>query len=572
MLRKLRPVYKYFFVTLLLAAIVLNLFYAVNYAYTEREILKRENQTSLRQTVYYFDRYMHEIEDISNSIAISSKVQDLFKTASNKGYINYYSYRDCKNYLSEFTLPIVKLYRIDLYVDRHSSLITSDTGVYYNMMHEKGDEAEYANTLSQKKPETLWLQKYNEILPSSIRKYREGDVLTLQKPLYSIYNGKKEGVLFMHVLLSDLEQLIDFEDGNSFTEVVGKNGNSIIEGEQREYYSYHIVEDRSDYSGFLFTKYYQEPSFLGYMEQTTAVSLLLILFFGIVFWVLIRISEKRMFYPVATLLSGFAELEKGDFSYRLDEKRSDMFGKIFQHFNQMSERLEKLMLALSKERLQRNEFKYQLLQMQIKPHFLYNLFNNMIWLAAQREYESLERFVTATAGYYKTALNQGEQDITLGQNRKQLEYYAEIQRMRFHEDVELDFDFPEEVLGDRIPNLLLQPLVENSIVHGIRETEPYMQMHIRISARRYPENLYLEVWDNGRGIPRMVLEDIQKELKNYSVDGSKYFALVNVVGRLANRYHDKAAFEIDSIENKWTKVTITIPVQEREDVSTDNSR
>lgn len=566
MLKKIRPVYKYFSITLLAAATVLNLFYAFNYAHTERELLMREHKTSLKQTVYYFDRYMHEIEDISNSIAISSKVQQLFKTASNNGAINYYDYRDCKNYISEFPLSISKIYRIDLYVMKRDTLLTSDTGVYYSMLKKEGEVSGYAEHLSGLNPETAWVQDYSKILPYSIRKYREGEVLTFQRPLYSIYNGRLEGFLFMHVLLSDLKKLIDFDNENSLTEVIGQNGAIIIGEEQKSHQGYRMVNDGSDYSGLAFTNYYWDPPFIRYLGQSIGVSLLLIILFGVVFAILIRISERRMFYPVNTLLHGFSELENGDFSYRLDENRNDLFGKIFRHFNRMSERLEQLMLDISRERLQRNEFKYQLLQMQIKPHFLYNLFNNMIWLAAQKEYESLERLIIATAGYYRTALNQGKYDITLRENQKQLEYYAEIQKMRFHENFELEFDLPAEVIEYRIPNLLLQPLVENSIVHGIYDTGSHIQMHIRVSAALKEGTLYIEVWDNGRGIERERLSDIRRELENYAVDGSKYFALVNVLGRLRNRYHDGVKFEIESVEKKWTKIGISIPVPEKEDV------
>lgn len=270
-----------------------------------------------------------------------------------------------------------------------------------------------------------------------------------------------------------------------------------------------------------------------------------------------------MFYPVTTLLNAFDRVEKGEFDIRLDEDRNDLFREIFQHFNQTAMRLKQMIDELSNERTRRNEFKYRLLQMQIKPHFLYNLFNNMIWMVEQKDYEKLEVLINATAGYYKTALNYGNKDIMLAENQKQLEYYGEIQRIRFGEKFTLHVDFTEDVQFLSIPNLLLQPLIENSILHGTKNVEAEV-ITIEVTGKLLEGRLHLEVWDNGSGIDSETLKDIRVEMKNYEDNGTKYFALVNVAARLQNRYKGKARMMIDSSYGKWTRVVIEIPVHEVE--------
>ncbi len=105
-----------------------------------------------------------------------------------------------------------------------------------------------------------------------------------------------------------------------------------------------------------------------------------------------------MFDPVKQLLDGFHRMEKGNFELRLTKDRNDIFGELFYGFNHMAEQLQKMIDQLSEERAHRNEIKFRLLQMQIKPHFLYNLFNNMIWMMEQKDYEKLEVLIQSTAG------------------------------------------------------------------------------------------------------------------------------------------------------------------------------
>lgn len=267
-----------------------------------------------------------------------------------------------------------------------------------------------------------------------------------------------------------------------------------------------------------------------------------------------------MFEPADTLLRGFKDVEEGNFTVRLNDRRNDVFGDLFGGFNHMAERLEYMIEELNNERTRRNEFKFSLLQMQIKPHFLYNLFNNMIWMMEQKDYERLEVLIQSTAGYYKSALNYGNQDIMLMENQRQLEYYAKIQKIRFGDTFTFSVDFPEKVQFYSIPNLLLQPLVENSIIHGLKGKKEIC--HIRVSARLEGQMLVLVTEDDGCGIPKETLKDIRNELKRYEGDGNRYFALINITARLHSRYKERADFVIDSEQGRGTCVTIRIPLDE----------
>lgn len=554
----IRPIYLYFFITILAAAVIINIVYMIYYSYITQKIDHQERSRTLSQTVYFTDRFVEEIEDSANVFSISAPVQKLMTYRARKNYLDY---ADCSELLSGYTMMVPGIYRIDLYIKNNRTLVTSTEGVFYDLSEE--ESALYQNYIEQDE-KWFWAMDYRGKEPELIARNRNEPYIGLIKPVYSKYTGKKEGVACISLRISELEKMLPVKDGknDTFSILYGETlitetsvaGNGVV-GQK--------LSQESEYSGLRFEYSYSKANLLMNGVAVFGVIFALTAFFAVLFFILVEISERKMFYPVTTLLNAFDRVEKGEFDIRLDENRNDLFREIFQHFNQTAMRLKQMIDELSNERTRRNEFKYRLLQMQIKPHFLYNLFNNMIWMVEQRDYDKLEVLINVTAGYYKTALNYGNKDILLAENQKQLEYYAEIQRIRFGETFTLHVDFAEEVQFLSIPNLLLQPLIENSILHGTKNVEDRV-ISVEVTGKLLDGRLHLEVWDNGCGIDPETLKDIRVEMRNYEDNGTKYFALVNVAARLQSRYKGCARLMIDSRYGNWTRVVIEIPVCEVE--------
>jgi len=551
--KQIRPVYVGFLGTLMTAAIILNLVYMVYYSYDMRKLDEAEKTRILNQTVFYTDRYMKEVEDGANMLFISSDVQKLMSYRVNKDYLDYMA---CVDLLVEYSMALPNIYRIDLYVQNARTLLTSSEGVFYDLSEE--ERAVYETYMASEE-NWFWDLSYGGQEPKMVTQTRNGRYISLIKPVVSRYTGKKMGVLCMSIELSELQNLLPEMEPGKEAMCLSYRGQTVF-GESLDRMGVRNISKTSDYSQMMFD-YYYTPRKTEILNPQFVMSIGLILtMFMAIFFVIVRISERRMFDPANTLLKGFEDMEQGKFQVRLDTGRDDLFRELFCGFNHMAERLERMIEELSDERTRRNEFKFRLLQMQIKPHFLYNLFNNMVWMMEQKDYERLEVLIQSTAGYYKTALNYGNRDIMLIDNQKQLEYYAEIQKIRFGDRFTFQVLFPEEVQFYSIPNLLLQPLVENSIVHGLEGKEDIC--HISVWAETEGDMLVLVVEDNGCGIEPSELINIREEIENYEEDGSKYFALVNIVARLHNRYKDQAAFFIDSRLKEGTKVTIKVPLSE----------
>lgn len=552
----IRPIYLYFFVTILAAAMIINIVYMVYYSYITQKIDNQERSRTLSQTVYFTDRFVKEIEDCSSVLSIAASVQKLLTYRVEKDYLDY---ADCAEMLSGYTMTVPGIYRIDLYIRNNDTLLTSAEGVFYDLAEEENQGYRDYFDRSEK---WFWDMEYRGREPEFVARNRNERYISLVKPVYSRFTGKKEGVVCISINLSELEKILPAASEKGDVMTVSYH-DARVTGQLPENLGERRLTQVSEYSGLAFDYYFPKPNLLMNSMTVFWVIFALTAFFAALFFILVEISERKMFYPVTTLLEAFDKVEKGQFDIRLDDNRNDLFRDIFQHFNQTAARLKQMIEELSNERTRRNEFKFRLLQMQIKPHFLYNLFNNMVWMVEQRDYEKLEVLINATAGYYKTALNYGNKDILLAENQRQLEYYAEIQRIRFGEKFTFSVDFAEEVMFLSIPNLLLQPLMENAIVHGTKNVEDRV-ISIRVTGKILDNSLYLEVWDDGCGIDPEMLRDIRGEIRNYEDNGSKYFALVNVAARIQSRYKGRARMLVDSCFGKWTRVVIEIPVEEAE--------
>ena len=551
--KKIRPIYVSFLATLLTAAFLLNLVYLLYFSYSARKLDQEERARSLNQTVYYVNHYMGELESSADLLSISSTIQKLLTHRIKKNYLDYL---DCSEAISEYSMTVPKIYRIDFYTASSCTLVTSSEGVFYDLTAQERKTYEQYMESDEK-----WFMDihYAGKEPGLVSKNRNEEYVSLIKPVYSKYTGKKTGVLCISVRIAELEQLMPQTTDPSERVCMYYKGETVL-GTENEPSGVQRIQQVSDYMDMSFAYDYR-PAAVGIFNwKYMATMMLIIVFFAGIFLVIVRISERRMFDPVKQLLDGFHQMEKGNFNLRLTQERNDIFGELFYGFNHMAEQLQKMIDQLSEERAHRNEIKFRLLQMQIKPHFLYNLFNNMIWMMEQKDYEKLEVLIQSTAGYYKTALNFGNRDILLMDNRRQLECYGEIQKIRFGDRFTLQVDFPEELQFYSIPNLLLQPLVENAIVHGTDGAEKIC--HIQVSARTEGAYLVLTVADDGCGITQEELADIRKEVANYEEDGKKYVALVNISARLHTLYKGHADFHIDSSLNGGTRIILKLPLEE----------
>lgn len=552
---RMGKIYLSFLMVLLMCALTLHGVYMVNFYHSQVEQARVEREYLLSQTVYHTERYVAEIEDCANILCVSPRLQPVLV---NRQKPDYLIFANCRDLLAEYETAPYGIYRLDLYVDSSSTLITSSEGVFYDLNEES--RAIYQHLMEQvREAGHVWTLDYQEHEPGLISKIRGGQYITLVKRVDSLYTGKTKGLLLLSIPYVEFENVsaAPAEDEYSSLSFAGQT----VCGMRKEDDGWTRLTAVSEKTGFTLDYYYRFNFQLSFGSGFLMVLGMIMLLFLLGFVLIVMIAERRVGKPVERLLRGFECMEEGKFSTRVGSHEDAIFGDLNRGFDHMAEHLQTTVTELVDVRMQGRELKQRMLMMQIKPHFLYNIFNNMIWLAEQKKYDNLKQLVTATAGFYKTALNAGAKDIMLFENQRQLEYYVCIQKFRFGDRFDLLTELGEDTEMLLFPNLLLQPLVENAITHGFQGLQ--RRGEIRLTSRIDGDQLVVRVRDNGMGIGAEQLEKIRDAMRGDSASSKQFFALVNVAARLRNRYGSAASIDIKSVRGEGTEVTIHLPLEEQ---------
>ncbi|MCM3256265.1 sensor histidine kinase [Paenibacillus lautus] len=275
--------------------------------------------------------------------------------------------------------------------------------------------------------------------------------------------------------------------------------------------------------------------------------------------------------PVLKLSRGMKRLSSGELNIHVDTKRKDEFGFLIQSFNKMAVVQKHLIEDHYEQQLRLTTTELKFLQSQINPHFLYNTLDSIYWTAKNYDADEISEMVMNLSKFFRLSLNKGRQVFTIEESITHLHYYLRIQQLRFMDNFTVDYQISEESKGVPILKLLLQPLVENAIIHGMEGKS--FGGSLVISSRIEKGNMVIiSVQDNGPGISEERLRYIQHELEmmgSRSVPASSQdeehvkdlFGLRNVLGRMKLYYGREADLTVHSVAGEGTTVTISIPLE-----------
>lgn len=267
--------------------------------------------------------------------------------------------------------------------------------------------------------------------------------------------------------------------------------------------------------------------------------------------------------PLNKLMSYMQRFADGDRDVKLDFKHNDEIGKLGAIFNDMVVENKQLIETTYMLAIRKQAAEVASLQAQINPHFIYNMLNSIQWTAIDKGDNDTAETAYAMAQMFSITLNYGNNFITVQQECELLQYYLFLQQKRFAGQLSYDLDFDKSLLGARIPKLMIQPLVENSIIHGVADSSSHV--HINVKVARNGERISISVIDDGIGISPEMLALLPDKLpydeNNHSSKSSR-FALKNIYGRL-RLYYGEASFKFDffSIPGSSTTVLIDVPIK-----------
>jgi len=245
---------------------------------------------------------------------------------------------------------------------------------------------------------------------------------------------------------------------------------------------------------------------------------------------------------VDALTSEYLKKEKGE------------IGQLYQSFLQMAGTIDHLIDQVYMTEIRKRDAELSALQAQINPHFLYNTLDSIKWLADQYEAYDIENIVENLAAMMRFSLNHGSNIITIRNELQQVRAYMEIQKVRYKNMIEYEIDVSEDLYDMNIIKLILQPLVENSFLHGFEDSGNVGTITIRI--KRIENALKFSVINDGTLID---LEKVEQILKSSPYEQSKGYGIRNVQMRLVTQYGEGAALHYRIVDGK-TIVSFQIPV------------
>lgn len=328
--------------------------------------------------------------------------------------------------------------------------------------------------------------------------------------------------------------------------------NKTLNGETHQ-----LIYSMSEYTGWKTVGVFSMNKTL---EQVTRFQyILIIVMLGVLFIVSLFsiLFSSRITKPITKLKELIFRAEHGDLSVHFNVQYNDEVGQLGKGFNAMISEISQLIDTIYEQQEQKREDDIAFLQSQIKPHFLYNTFDTIHWMAKRNGSQDIVKIISALTKLYRIGLSKGHDTITLAEEIEHVRNYLIIQQTRYSDILEYELDCTADSKRLYVLKLILQPMVENAIYHGIRQrTEPG-----KVTVKVFEEKgaLWLKVIDNGPGIPpnKLALLNTQIQAGEASTIG---YGLYNVSRRIMLMHGDQYKIHIDSIQHKGTTVTIKYPL------------
>lgn len=528
---------------------------------------KMNLQSYLQQSVSSMDRTLEGYNSLSDYIAFDRTLAEVFSMEYGTPYEQY-------EQLTQKVDPILRtasyfhggMQQITIYTD--NGMVKHDTTVAPVSEIEETDW--YQKTLEH--PGLNWFANYQEETLFSARKLAFSGAREGVNILYMDVDYQKLFTPYAETLISECGLYITDQDGNLVFEesrFSGKNQNydltysEFLEQRDRGSTDYIILCEQSNTTGWT-VWLYQPVGLAGEAMRPigvmAGVTILICIFAAVLAYF---ITSGMVSSRIERLTHFMQEVQEGSMDMQMESDDRDEIGMLYRGFGSMMKRIRTLINEVYLSKITQKEAELKALQAQINPHFLYNTLSLINWKALAAGEEDISRMTLALSTFYRTALNRGRNVLQVETELSNTRAYLEIQSMLHDGDFDYEIEAQTEILQCESLNLILQPLVENAIHHGIEEKTDGRG---KITVRGWKEDncVWFMVEDNGVGMEQEVADKIlTMESKGYGVR--------NVDERIRLCYGEKYAMKVESVVGKGTKMTIHFPARRLTDIQKSQS-
>ncbi|WP_101551630.1 sensor histidine kinase [Anaerotruncus massiliensis (ex Togo et al. 2019)] len=573
---------------MLLISIIVLLVSLVSYYYTMNDI----ESISINYTVRLLgeinasiDSYIDNMKSMAKVVVENKDVRDVmaFYNRHHDKRLSYIEEKELERLRANAAahMNIVANTRSDItniaVISKYRDVVLSDVEKEVNENSEFNVTDWYLKPMSYK----------DEIVvsPSHVQNLVSGEykwVISISKSVLDPETGEVTGVMVIDLNYRSIEAICENAQlgKNGYIYLIDRHKNIIYHPQQQLLYSgikSELVEEilkmrdtylRDDVNNRIYTRNYSEltgwsavgvvnvdelikdkSSIIDFYFRLAGISIL----FAMTFAVLISTTITN---PIKMLENTMHEVEVGNFDVRSEIELNNEIGHLSKTFNVMISRIKDLMEKTVRDEEEKRRSEIRALQAQINPHFLYNTLDTIIWMSAGGKNDEVVEVTSALARLFRTSISKGENLVTLLNEVENIKSYLTIQKMRYEDKLSWRVDVPPGLLGLMTPKLILQPIVENAVYHGVKMSQAGGE--IAISARTEGERLTITIADSGVGMTAEQLE----QLFVPRPDTDRGIGVINVNNRIRLCFGEEYGLHYFSAPGEGTRVEIWLPVIE----------
>ena len=323
--------------------------------------------------------------------------------------------------------------------------------------------------------------------------------------------------------------------------------------------NYVIYQCRDEETG---TSVYKMARRVGWKDLSNTIiyaPMALLLGFLIGLYPVLVVVSDIVSKPLHKLSIAMENFKQGDFSQKVEVMTQDEVGEASACFNRMVDDIRELIDKNYVMALKERESELDVLQAQINPHFLYNTLDSLYWKATESSNDEIAEDILSLSQLFRLVLNRGDGIVTVRTEAELLERYLHIQKMRFGKRLTYEISLEPDILEEEIPKLILQPFVENAIVHGFESAEG--SYTLSVTGSKEEKNMVFRIKDTGVGMSDEQLEAIweKADTRKYASQRIGRYAIKNVRERLELIYHENYKLQIVSEVGYGTTVVVVVP-------------
>lgn len=366
------------------------------------------------------------------------------------------------------------------------------------------------------------------------------------------------------VLINYNEQFDNILDDNFIKKIVNPNnqqGSFFTKSKIKKNQSYFVVHNTLNLTDWKIVSLIPEAEIMAPLLQIRNISLVTLIIAITLALTINVILSNSIVKPIVNLQHLMKQTEDGSFDIDIDYEGNDEIAQLYNSYKILLLKIKELLNSLVEQRVNLERSELKALQAQINPHFLYNTLDSVIWVAETNEMEQVIDLTLSLSKFYRIVLSKGYDSIPFELEIEHSQSYLKIMKMRYNDILDYEFKTDPNVLQCKFPKIIMQPIIENSIYHGLKNLN--MPGKIIISSQITDDNmLYIEICDTGIGMDQNKINTLRSYIEDDTISSNESYGLKNVNQRLKLFFGKEYGLVIDSKINVGTVVKIKVPILE----------